>query len=715
MVDMDVTPQATWTRCTTLDALNAIPEETEEDRQQDAGDEHQQLHAGKSHTTLHPREASTSNGEATESAKRQRVGHECEKCRRVFTEKRSLDRHQRTLADCTDISTRVKRYNCTYCSKRFARDDVRKRHEKERHLGQKRSTAHHPDTSQLYQHPVPGGSDTGERTSELETPAAQSTDCLKSNDNFLSRAEADASQTSTLQHDDQQTGLGMLPTDTAIITMPYLSIQSSGMESSTAVDQHPDGSSMSLATYAHDSGVEMTCATTTSSSSQSSLQDAAPSTFDTTAETHFDDAASMKSAFTISSVKARMTLPFRPLSSASLMRKGASRRPAGDRPLPPCPLCQKGLGDTITEIRSHIGLHLAELNGEHVCTVCEVGFVHRADLQHHQQCAAKGQCGFEFEHVFECTGHHPPDDSAGFLSDNDRINICYQLRKWEQSQLRAFVRRLNELSLPETEPLANDSWSIGMLLQGRCSFSTLGSYRTLQSAPDHAGYQSPRRQSPGGRFGNSLAKRLSASFEGADEKLIKAAYEGDLRRAKSLLRRGVNVNVVILRRSPQMPFPPPFAGESVQQGEDFIHTTPLVAAIRGGNPDVLQLLLSRGADVDLMVAASEFFTPICTAVAVNNYQAVKALIERGANLNASGSIHSPRAICCAARSGNLQMVNFLLEHGAYVNASERKRAYDSPLEFAITGGHNLVVSRLLDAGAYVPRCYQQSLYELCGR
>jgi methionyl-tRNA synthetase len=47
----------------------------------------------------------------------------CEKCGKVFTEKRSLTRHQKTNADSSQT------YSCGVCSKEFSPADTRNRHE----------------------------------------------------------------------------------------------------------------------------------------------------------------------------------------------------------------------------------------------------------------------------------------------------------------------------------------------------------------------------------------------------------------------------------------------------------------------------------------------------------------------------------------------------------------------------------------------------------
>ncbi|KAK4556991.1 hypothetical protein LTR86_005972 [Recurvomyces mirabilis] len=85
-------------------------------------------------TVLQPRHASLRSA----PNKRPRLGFNCVRCSKPFTEKRSLVRHERQT-NC--IGPGLKEYPCDLCHRVFAREETRKRHKDERHLGLKRPQA----------------------------------------------------------------------------------------------------------------------------------------------------------------------------------------------------------------------------------------------------------------------------------------------------------------------------------------------------------------------------------------------------------------------------------------------------------------------------------------------------------------------------------------------------------------------------------------------
>ena len=72
------------------------------------------------------------------SQKRMRMTYDCEICGTSYTEKRTLVRHNRTPAHCARVGKSLPRYSCTICQKPFSRDDIRQRHEREKHYHIKR-------------------------------------------------------------------------------------------------------------------------------------------------------------------------------------------------------------------------------------------------------------------------------------------------------------------------------------------------------------------------------------------------------------------------------------------------------------------------------------------------------------------------------------------------------------------------------------------------
>ena len=148
--------------------------------------------------------------------------------------------------------------------------------------------------------------------------------------------------------------------------------------------------------------------------------------------------------------------------------KGQVRAAKPNRPLP-CGICRTTfeIYDTAA-LFEHLKFHFDGLNSKHRCYVCEIDFVHAADLERHQASAMKGDCGFNFLHKTSCSGHHPPADVSPddlvLARDNDRFSFCYRIRSWERSQLQAYVRSVK--SLIDSEALVsvhcrNDSHQSG--------------------------------------------------------------------------------------------------------------------------------------------------------------------------------------------------------------------------------------------------------------
>ena len=126
--------------------------------------------------------------------------------------------------------------------------------------------------------------------------------------------------------------------------------------------------------------------------------------------------------------------------------------------------------------------------------------------------------------------------------------------------------------------------------------------------------------------------------------LIRAASKGDAARVESLLARGADV-------------------ESKDPGGQ----TPLVHAARGRHRDVLQLLLSRGANPNVYERPDEPRgpTPLWWAATDGDLVGVQALIDHGANVDAAhGGGYTP--LMGAVRFPDV--VRALLKGGANVRA-----------------------------------------------
>lgn len=123
----------------------------------------------------------------------------------------------------------------------------------------------------------------------------------------------------------------------------------------------------------------------------------------------------------------------------------------------------------------------------------------------------------------------------------------------------------------------------------------------------------------------------------------------------------------------------------------IVHAWALCIAIETHRTDILCQLLEHGAQVD----GTYLYEPLCNAAKYGNKDAVQLLLSRGANIEGGGSGHTP--LVHAAREGHFEIVQYLVDEGANVNATWIK----CPLLYAIENGHTRTVEYLLALGADV--------------
>src|SRR5262245_1850451 len=143
-----------------------------------------------------------------------------------------------------------------------------------------------------------------------------------------------------------------------------------------------------------------------------------------------------------------------------------------------------------------------------------------------------------------------------------------------------------------------------------------------------------------GSQSNTKGNRVVAS--GLDRALIRAAAEGDISGIDELLRAGANVNC------------------TVDKGE---FGSPLTGAAYKGRLDAVRLLLDRGADPNLAGDG----TPLTNAAEGGHVDIVSLLLDRGANIDQI-TPGRQNALIRASGKGRLEVVKLLVARGADVNA-----------------------------------------------
>lgn len=138
--------------------------------------------------------------------------------------------------------------------------------------------------------------------------------------------------------------------------------------------------------------------------------------------------------------------------------------------------------------------------------------------------------------------------------------------------------------------------------------------------------------------------------------------------------------------------------------------SPLGLAAFFGREDVASQLLAQGADVNAVSQNAMGVQPLHSAVAGNHARLAEALIEAGANVNATqhGGF---TPLMGAAQNGNAELVAFLLERGA--DATARTEDGRSAYALAAEENHESVL-KLLPAEADQPEGTQNAKIVVLG-
>ncbi len=146
---------------------------------------------------------------------------------------------------------------------------------------------------------------------------------------------------------------------------------------------------------------------------------------------------------------------------------------------------------------------------------------------------------------------------------------------------------------------------------------------------------------------------------GAEEDIYVAAARGNVARVRELLERR-----------------PELLNAFAPDGH-----IPLGLAAFFGQRAVVELLLDRGAQVNVPSKNAQKVTPLHGAVSRGDIAVARLLLDKGAEVNARQE-RGFTAIFSAAGAGNIELMELLVKHGADVNArsDDGKSAYDLAVE-----------------------------------
>ena len=146
----------------------------------------------------------------------------------------------------------------------------------------------------------------------------------------------------------------------------------------------------------------------------------------------------------------------------------------------------------------------------------------------------------------------------------------------------------------------------------------------------------------------------------------------------------------------------------ISNNKELIHLksdkgqTPLHLAVQNGSQEIIELLISQGADIN--AKDGEGNTPLITAIALKKTDTARFLLSKGADVKIKNTQNQP-AIFFALRNGLNELVAPILDSGQDVN--ERFEGNMSILLMATIIGNKELIQLLVDRGADVNAAAQE--------
>lgn len=141
---------------------------------------------------------------------------------------------------------------------------------------------------------------------------------------------------------------------------------------------------------------------------------------------------------------------------------------------------------------------------------------------------------------------------------------------------------------------------------------------------------------------------------------------------RRLLDRGADTDCIVIKH---------------RHGASWILETPLLLAIKMKKPNLVTLLLERGADLNRPARRAVKRTPLQAACETGSYKMVDLLLQRGANANdRAAERDGATALQMAAETGSLRIVKLLLDNGADPHMPKSKVRGITAFEMAASSG-----------------------------
>ncbi|XP_024080647.1 ankyrin repeat domain-containing protein 17-like isoform X3 [Cimex lectularius] len=141
---------------------------------------------------------------------------------------------------------------------------------------------------------------------------------------------------------------------------------------------------------------------------------------------------------------------------------------------------------------------------------------------------------------------------------------------------------------------------------------------------------------------------------------------------------------------------PPFCMD-VDSATDSNNDTALTLACAGGHEELVELLLSRGANIEHR--DKKGFTPLILAATAGHEKVVETLMNHSADMEAQSERTKDTPLSLACSGGRYEVVELLLSKGA--NKEHRNVSDYTPLSLAASGGYVNIIKLLLTNGAEI--------------